>query len=683
MKRIKRKVTLSGFMPTNEFDFVPYRDNYEPDGHFDSQADSRDKWRDNPHRFLLVGLPQIGKTGAFLHLIYLLWEQIAAHDDDPSLEEPDEIVPAPLESAGSTGEARGEGACPCHPIPNVGSNMGKYPCFLDMQAEKFRDHVFCPDSCRFQKHEKVNDHGNHGCPDHAPGYGKYGDPKQLELWEHNVVNKLSGCHPSAHKYSSASVYPPCSAPPASAPVEPELEGAIRSSELAVSTATSKPQGKLEKHRFLLKPWSESYPSKSVLLRKFTMRCGDMIIGVLHIPECDIGEGGWWSVSDANTVHMNNKNAADELCFPIFMPTYGREVTGRLDLRKAMRKPISLQPIRHLQILVVKPGDEYDRYRAKFPQLAIYELPQESLDLGIGDARFCIQHLADQICQEGMMGGGKPERFCFVLDDSTLCWVGLTLPDDPLDPPMFGKLPKSKQQYSEVSLGQVLLYLQAADFTDRHKFAAIGFHRRSHGRLTRSFARAHVYSALFLNIGLLKDKKVFYDRRVWTWEDLDFNRRASDEGMVLCKAYRFQQQVDQIRTGGCVAGVARPVEVPTPVPAPTAVVPQNDDDDDGERMPEVHALSENQVLATPGNDVDEQRDAEASQGGEDPIRVELRAMFANFPDRSRDEVVQKYAQKMEEEEVFSVDVMKELTDEQLKLQGWTQGAIIALRTHFRD
>ena len=575
IKKVDNSSPKGAFMPKEENDFKPYRENYEPlrpsakvAGHFDSQADKREQpWRNNPNRFLLVGLPQIGKTGAFLHLIHLLWEKIVKPQaEEQAVEPPDIISVIPPEPP--------EHTCICHPPPPNGTNMEKYPCFSDMERMPFRDHVECPATCRFRLGKKVNDHGNCGCPAHAPGYGKYGDPKVPELWEHNVVHKLTGCHPSAHMSSSASASKRSNEPSRMQTSSSELGLVpVEKSKQVKLSKTQKTQ-KTEKQFFLLKPWSENCPSEEVMLRSYEMEHG----GSLHIPARDIGDDGWWSDSFASKVRMNTKHGADTLKFPIFMPTYGRAATGHLDLRKAMRHHISLQPIHHLQILVVKPGGEYKTYREKFPQLAIYELPEESLELGIGDARFCIQQLADQICPAGMMGGGTGEerRFCFVLDDSTSHWVGMTLPDDPL--PMFGKPPMASGQYSEVSLGQVLLYLQAAGFADRHKFGVIGFHRRSYGRApTHAFAHAHVFSAVLLNIDLLKEKDVHYDRKVRTWEDIDFNRRASKAGLVICKGYRFQQVVVRLDTGGCSTGVARQetprkarlilLSKPSPKPAP--------------------------------------------------------------------------------------------------------------------
>eukprot|EP00729_Bicosta_minor_P021501 gene21501-21293_t len=78
----------------NEFDTACYREHWNAtDKHFDFEGAKQNDWCNNPRRFLLFGRPQIGKTGAFLHLIFLLWKEIfrprgnghvvtVHHDDD-------------------------------------------------------------------------------------------------------------------------------------------------------------------------------------------------------------------------------------------------------------------------------------------------------------------------------------------------------------------------------------------------------------------------------------------------------------------------------------------------------------------------------------------------------------------------------------------------------------------------
>ena len=66
-----------------EFDTKSYRGCWEAAAHFDKGRRGGGKGCDNPRRFLLFGRPQIGKTGAFLHLIYLLHKKVHEVDTAP------------------------------------------------------------------------------------------------------------------------------------------------------------------------------------------------------------------------------------------------------------------------------------------------------------------------------------------------------------------------------------------------------------------------------------------------------------------------------------------------------------------------------------------------------------------------------------------------------------------------
>lgn len=72
----------SGVHP--ETDMTKYRKHWRAGPkHFDhGRFKARDdEWVANPRRFLLAAAPQIGKTGAFLHLIYLLWQRYRTEEE--------------------------------------------------------------------------------------------------------------------------------------------------------------------------------------------------------------------------------------------------------------------------------------------------------------------------------------------------------------------------------------------------------------------------------------------------------------------------------------------------------------------------------------------------------------------------------------------------------------------------
>ena len=116
--------------PSAEFDTLAYRDYWDPVDSGEGKAiiDWRgmetsefhgESWKDDPRQFLLFGRPQIGKTGAFLYLIYLCWKECSAQKvsdpeppDDESDDDDDDVIAEDMDE-------------------------GKYP-----DAEKLRKHSF-------------------------------------------------------------------------------------------------------------------------------------------------------------------------------------------------------------------------------------------------------------------------------------------------------------------------------------------------------------------------------------------------------------------------------------------------------------------------------------------------------------------------------------------------------------
>eukprot|EP01047_Picozoa_sp_COSAG01_P029643 COSAG01_NODE_2039_length_8573_cov_13.642672_1_plen_2500_part_00 len=567
--------------PKSEFDTEVYRHDWQPKtDHFDFRGSSecterRTDWCDNYRRFLLHGRPQIGKTGAYQHLLYLLWEATAGRSSYSPGPPPE--APLPIE---------------CE------RNPPEFPCYESLRQVPWasRDWKQCPASCPFRKCEKLNTHGNYGCPLHPPGYGKYGDPKVERLWRHSVIDTKKDKHPDADLFSTASLRGAGLSQPNAAPRWTQgghRQAVSESSGIATATtdmstdrthssiagqdavdamqdAEDEAQEGLHDATFELQRWTPAcelprlpYPEyKEFSIQREDVGL-DLDLGILTIPKHTFDQ--WWEIAADGSPRIKLRHEAKVVKFPLFMPTHSRSSTGRLDLSKAMRVPRLDSPepsaLEYLQILVVK-EEQYSEYRKKFPHVPIHRLPVESSELGVGDARYCIQQLADVVCQEDMLGPASG-RFCFMLDDSTKKFIGLTLPNDKHAHAGVTASPEmqwSKAGQSAVSFGQAMLYLQDPQFVDRGKFAAIGFHRKGRSRISHAFSRAHIYSAVLFNINLLKQKQLFFNRKVWLWEDLDFNRRVSEQGEVLCKCYRYQQVVDQNKSGGCAGLVATAASV---------------------------------------------------------------------------------------------------------------------------
>jgi hypothetical protein len=160
MKCLGRKD--SSKYPTDEFDLTAYREHWQAgrqsvDWH--GHPENPDRCTDwcSPQHFLLFGRPQIGKTGAFLHLVFLLHRHIRGEMIDVEgldMTEPDDS------NEGDGGE----------------NNMAAWPIYSAMEPLRFDD---------------------------SAGAGKYGDPKDDDVWDWYVTDARKDKHPTAHENSTA------------------------------------------------------------------------------------------------------------------------------------------------------------------------------------------------------------------------------------------------------------------------------------------------------------------------------------------------------------------------------------------------------------------------------------------------------------------------------------------------
>jgi hypothetical protein len=214
------------------------------------------------------------------------------------------------------------------------------------------------------------------------------------------------------------------------------------------------------------------------------------------------------------------------------------------------------PWQYIQILIVIP-EEVEDYKMYGPRNAvIFALPSEAKDYGIGFSRHFAKKLAEQICPASF-------PFCLMMDDSVQYWKGITLPKDPLKP--FGKNALlGKAVRTDISLADVLLHFVRGLRDDSLKvkeFAMIGFYRLNGWESSqRAFKRTHCTSTVILNLNKLKD--VHYLKRAWVFEDLQFNRDAAKQGLVICKCYRFAFYTPQLKKAGCAGMLARGLDVVT-------------------------------------------------------------------------------------------------------------------------
>ena len=548
-----------------------YRKNLEPKNHFDcgyknESGDVVEGWADNPRRFLLVGRPQIGKTGAFLWLIYRMWQGVrdAAVGDildaEESEEKDDEIDPNEVDFNDDRDTAY---------TGNVDDDeIGLYP-----SPNYFRT--------------ATSAHGRSKHFDSAVGAGKYSDPMNPEHWDWFVRNKpnkedepASTCcggasHPHTHGGYNKDSVPGEFAASCLPEVEGEKKGDDMASSPAGASVTNGTGGKDDsdsvaplatiqtsaqfdhelKSRFFqhdLTKARHKFPShfpdvgeveydKVVFTFETkddgTSQGGRVQHGTLSLPlplneqlwvTQEVGSSSSSSSSSAaaapplTTVQLRCSIADDILRIPIFMPSGGRHDVGKLCLEDAMKDRESGARKEYAQIVCVK-ASEADAYRKAWPRMPLFLLPESANNLGNHASRYWIHRLAVQLCPPDF-------PYYFTMDDSLHGWWGVTLPHDQVE--MFGRAPLPKAQKDSVPLWDVLRHYTAnVDFltgdNGLKEITALGFGRES-GRntSTRAYARKQVYSATIWNLRQLEDNGWFFNPDLWLWGDLDINNRIS-------------------------------------------------------------------------------------------------------------------------------------------------------------
>ena len=256
------------YHPLNEFSMDSYRANWDPSGENCDHGRAKKDWKDNPRRFALVGRPQIGKTGVFLHLIYLLHRHlgITAPDDRELLDDDSTESDEPDEPVMETAKAK---------------NMGPHPDIKVMRSAIFDDantttnDQICKSCSCFVEKDGSPKNGFEplapprkfgGCEIHAPGCGKCesancpqikvaypcyaetvhtviadGDAKIPEIWRYYVDQ---GGRPGAHGAPDAGKYSTKKSPVLQVPVQstaaPAASGGAHAEMTGAETTNTSP-----------------------------------------------------------------------------------------------------------------------------------------------------------------------------------------------------------------------------------------------------------------------------------------------------------------------------------------------------------------------------------------------------------------------------------------------------------
>lgn len=366
-----------------------------------------------------------------------------------------------------------------------------------------------------------------------PLVGKYGDPRDPELWDWYAVQGRKELHERAPAMSTASlrhIQDPLAAPQA---LEKQRK---RELNMPFMSRQSRIQDARERNDHVL-----------------TLELDKNVSCRLFVPEELRGH-----FHEEGDVFRLRPAWHGESPFPIFTPSSGRSAVddevGMLDLSSTMVDAKG-NPLRFLQIVAVRPS-EVENYRMTAPFFVVMELPtcitsqhihygaMKPEGLGVGCARHWLVRLAVTLQSD----------YVFMLDDSVQAWRGVTLVDDP--DPLFDVPPGPLATFKPIPMAQVLQYLAEPSFMSEQmpQLVAMGFARCAPEmkRARRAFCRSHIYSAYLLNIRKVHADELNFRQNLFIWEDFVFNIRAHD----VVKCQRFAMMKRCFRSGGCSAQLAQ-------------------------------------------------------------------------------------------------------------------------------
>ena len=519
-----------------------YRTNFEPtERHFDHKhaGEVDPEWRDNPRRFLLIGRPQIGKTGVFLWLVWLLWQRLNASSTGSALAETVVDVFDLEEFTEEDDEV--------DDVPAPGGN--KFPALNIVANQKFQ---------------------------HPPKEaGGYGDLKDTGMWEHYIGRyEAGGTSPlpkpppykagegfkrrgevsSAPSLSSHTVEPTSETPTAGSKRTLAGETANKE-ELRVRWLSRGPKAPITRIAWDETPAEQK--NKLLQRRELDIKMQVDLTRIRGLPErmvCgldeDVRAAAQLAGGNVGTLHLTAPSverdwvssngspggalyrlkyfdpqdedvAASRLCFPILTPSCGRASEAFLDLSATMVDIVGT-PKEYVQIVCVK-AHEKDWYMANWPEHNFFVMPTWADALGVGEHCFCLKRLAEVICP-------AEYRYCLMIDDNVLNWVGITLVDD-TECLFGGTIPTGRKATCRKlnrPMWEALSYLQDREFAHLERFALLGFQRlgnpKYHNHLTAPFVRSHVYKCYLLNLNRLEERD--YDGAVWAVEDVDSTSGSS-------------------------------------------------------------------------------------------------------------------------------------------------------------
>lgn len=486
--------------PNSESDLKPYQKWIACGSHWDvgntSTADNR---------YLLVGRPQIGKTGVFLHLALLLWRAAGKPRYISPTCEDAPVVEIELATSGDEAEDAVE-------EPNTLINMEAFPDFSLMKELKLEpcsvsSRYGDPNDERVQKHYLVE--GN-----------KYPFPDALRGGRNTLMKRTV----AKHRFDRA---------------EKESENQGTTANRVIQIRATNP--------FCSKPIQGGVRKEEMTNMEQLTRIYEEVaiagLGTLYLRKAKLTSK--WNLPQRGTGVPTVKSEIK--LPPILIPSSGRAKTALLDLTDAMERKEGF-----IEIVIVREEEKYEYLNTALLHevLDVFVMNASNYNT-VGEARMVSKKLGEQITD------GTGMKHLFILDDNVLFWNGVTLINDPCS--LFGLDANHKRsQRTDISLFTVLNHFSINNFDEVKNFNILGFSIGTHKGINKrrqAYGRKHVASAVLIN--LQKSKDVDYNPKAWAMEDIDFNNRTDDlsskdrdEG-VIAKCLRFVACKKKLPEGGVV------------------------------------------------------------------------------------------------------------------------------------
>ena len=478
--------------PEDEFNLEPYKMWSAGENHRDYNNERQDE---TIH--LLMGRPQIGKTGIFLWIGFYLWKAIGSPAHTKSDIKTSRIrFEVKLTRVRKYKRERKTGE----------ANLGKYPDYSLVQKQSLSSPLPSP---------------------------RYGDFNNRSHREHYLDGK---CYPTEDVLTDRNSLLKRTKKKESFERRNETASQINDIQTESPQITVIEETVSDNFRSKAIPPDE----RSSEFKKFYNTYEIPEVGILHLHKKKMPNK--WYISSAGGKPTLNPDFINYP--PVIIPSRGRSGTALLDLTDAMRNENFIEIV----VIIKEEAEEYLQTLCNQRDIDVLVLKECQPDEKetAGRSRFFSKKLAESITE------GTGIKFFFLQDDNVCSWKGITLRNDPN--PMFETtMHPHRSQNEDISLYCVLNHFSLNKLNEKmSKFSIIGFSSEDkfgNDHLVNAYSRKHVFGAVILNLGKLTD--IDYKKQLWCMEDIFFNDDTNHGDGVIVKCQRFQIRKMRLDHGGVV------------------------------------------------------------------------------------------------------------------------------------